>query len=253
MNPTEGSLEPDWPHPSLLPAATTARRRAKNQPPALESSEADVGDSDGLAQAGSPPSITPTRTSLFCRVVEALCFLRMLAVIAIVSNLVFITFAYAVLPFLLLPLPIACTFHIAVVLAYSVTYTGDPATTGWRTWPEFQYGFFMQDIIRWFHGDVVKTVDLEPNRQYVFAFAPHGTVVLFFLPCPQSGPNNSFFFFFFFLLFSSALALLCHLALHPPQVGAAVSLHQGGGSGLLCLPLCPPHQGPRHVERDPPC
>ena len=125
----------------------------------------------------SPESIKVLLSTVYSRMVSVLRFLRMLLVICVVSNTVFIALTYAIVPFFLFPFPISLALHLCAALAYSTTYTGDPATTGIRYWPEFCSGFFMQDIIRWFQGDIVKTTNLQPGKQYIFAFAPHGTVV----------------------------------------------------------------------------
>jgi len=59
-----------------------------------------------------------------------------------------------------------------------VTYYGRPEKTGRRFWPAFTESFVFRDVVRWFNGQVVFDGGLDPKRQYIFGFAPHGIMPL---------------------------------------------------------------------------
>ena len=126
---------------------------------------------------------------------EVLWLVRVVLVLALACNTLFVGLGIVVIPFLVFEFSVALALLAGVATLYTPTYLGDPATTGRRRWEAFRKGFVIRDIIRWFKGDVVKTVDLPHDKQYLFAFAPHGIMVMI---C-------SLYFFFFFCnsLFSS--------------------------------------------------
>jgi len=111
---------------------------------------------------------------------EFLWFLRVFGFLCIACNTLFVGVGIAVIPFLLFETSIALAFLCIIITLYLPTYLGDPATTGRRKWASFQNGIFIKDLIKYFSGDLVKTEDI-PAGKYIFAVAPHGVVVIFFL------------------------------------------------------------------------
>jgi hypothetical protein len=105
---------------------------------------------------------------------EVTWYLRCFIILALFCNTLFVGMGIVIIPFLVTEPMMAITVILVVMTTYSVTYWGDPATTGSRRWELFRNGFVMKDIIRWFDGELLKTCELESGKQYLFGLAPHG-------------------------------------------------------------------------------
>jgi len=136
--------------------------------PAISSSSSSLGRWTNLSKSFARATAS-----------EVLWFVRVVFVLALCCNTLFIGLGVVIVPFLVLETSVAMALLAIVITLYLPTYIGDPASTGRRRWTSFRRGFIIRDIIKWFSGDVVKTADLPADQQYIFAFAPHGIMVCF--------------------------------------------------------------------------
>ncbi|KAL8005237.1 putative diacylglycerol acyltransferase [Plasmopara halstedii] len=61
---------------------------------------------------------------------------------------------------------------------YELTYRGNPQHTGCRERANWIFGrsFLMDTVKRYFSGTIIRTAPLDPQKQYVLSFHPHGII-----------------------------------------------------------------------------
>eukprot|EP00128_Syssomonas_multiformis_P018233 Colp12_sorted_trinity150504_noHs@5996 len=78
-------------------------------------------------------------------------------------------------------------YFLALHGLYLLTYFNKPEVTGKREWPEFRKHPFLWSLLeRYFDGKVIATSPLDPQKQYLLAFHPHGIYPASALWAPHS-------------------------------------------------------------------
>lgn len=66
---------------------------------------------------------------------------------------------------------------IAWMSVYSITFRKSPSFTGWRKWSRLRRSKILADCISdYFNNSIIKTAPLDPNKQYLFGYHPHGII-----------------------------------------------------------------------------
>ncbi|RLN95117.1 hypothetical protein BBJ28_00000101 [Nothophytophthora sp. Chile5] len=62
------------------------------------------------------------------------------------------------------------------VYVYEFTYRGNPQQTGWRQRQSWVNGrsFLVDTVKRYFSGHIIRVAPLDPKKQYIMSFHPHG-------------------------------------------------------------------------------
>ncbi|KAG7402199.1 hypothetical protein PHYBOEH_005762 [Phytophthora boehmeriae] len=66
------------------------------------------------------------------------------------------------------------------IYIYEFTYRGNPQQTGCRERSSWVTGrsFFMEMVQQYFSGNIIRTAPLDPKKQYVLGFHPHGIMTI---------------------------------------------------------------------------
>jgi len=114
---------------------------------------------------------------------------RVLFVTVCMFNLFYMPLAVglpALVPFLFSPVWLCSTVLCVLVGAYATTsLVFKPEVTG-RWDSNLRSSFLVTDVMKYFDGRIVKTEELEPTKQFIFGFHPHGI-----LPIASMWSHNS--------------------------------------------------------------
>jgi len=103
---------------------------------------------------------------------------RIFLVTVMLFNMFYAPLAFvtsAAVSLLISPTWLMATLICLLLAGYFTTYfTKNPHVTGEWSSQQLRDSFLIGDVIKYFSGQVIKTADIDPTKQYIFGYHPHG-------------------------------------------------------------------------------